>query len=88
LWGGGGIDTGATQSRQVIVAPGRTDEVNGFVAAVEAVFDKRHQHAVLFLAAVEKGTHVTAVIQKGAGEPHWTRRFGRIHTKLHTRRRS
>lgn len=55
------------------------NDVDGFVAALEAVLNERQQHAILFLITVEKRAHMTDISELGAGERN--RGCGALHVR-------
>ena len=52
----------------MVVTLARIDDVNRFVAAVEAVLDERQQHAILLVLRVEERAHVPRAIERLSGE--------------------
>jgi len=67
LLSGGRIDPDPRQALQMIVMLVRIDDVNGFVAAREAVLDEGQQHPIFLIFAVEKRADMACVAELRAG---------------------
>jgi hypothetical protein len=59
LLGGRRIDACRSQALQMVAMLARVDDVNRFVATLEAVLDERKQHAIFFVVTVEERAHMT-----------------------------
>jgi hypothetical protein len=73
LPGGSGVDPGRGQPLQVVAMLIGIHDVNGSVASLEAVLNKRKQHAVFFVVAVEKRADMTYFAELRTGERNWYR---------------
>ena len=61
LLSGGRVDTRDRQSAQMLLLLMGIDDLNGLIAALQAISDERKQHAILFIVAGEKCADMTDV---------------------------
>jgi hypothetical protein len=57
------IDARFLEAPQVVLAPWAIEDVKCAITLLETLFDKGHQHPVLFLLAVEEGADVPLAIE-------------------------
>src|SRR6185437_2715405 len=65
---GRGIDSRRAEAPQVTCTLIRVDDMDGFVAAFEAVLDKRQQHAIFLIVAIEQRANVAYFTKFRAGK--------------------
>jgi hypothetical protein len=67
-----GVDAFLAQPLDVIRAMIRVDDVERAVAVLEAFRDERHEHPILLVARMKKGTDVAGTIQHGSRQVNGT----------------